>query len=153
MYTVQYVVQNALCYTGKVVIVFLTPSVIKHVLDLEAREPLHTFIYLDEAGFNLAKGRRCGRNLIGQRATIDVPGQRGGNITMCAAISENGVLTHIPRLGPYNTHLLTFLDTLYSDIIPENERGLPGDHLSVYVVVLDNVRFHHSVVVRQWLST
>lgn len=119
MHTVQYVVQNALCYTGKVVIDFLTlSSVIKHVLELEAREPLHTFIYLDEVGFNLAKGRRRGRNRIGQRATIDVPGQRGGNITMCAAISENGVLTHIPCLGPYNTqHLLTFLDTLYRDII------------------------------------
>ena len=54
------------CYTEKVVIVFLTSSsVIKHVLDLEAREPLHTFIYLDEAGFNLAKGRRRGRNRFG----------------------------------------------------------------------------------------
>ncbi len=142
------------CYTGKVVIVFLAPSsVIKRVLELEAREPLHTFIYLDEAGFNLAKGRRRGRNRIGQRATIDVPGQRGGNITMCAAISENGVLTHIPHLGPYNTqHLLTFLDTLYRDIIPENERGLTGDHLNKHVVVCDNVRFHHADVVRQWFA-
>ncbi len=149
VHTVQYVVQNALCYTGIVVIVFLaTSSVIKRVLELEAREPLHTFIYLDEAGFNLA-----GRNRIGQRATIDVPGQRGGNITMCAAISENGVLTHKPRLGPYNTqHLLTFLDTLYRDIIPENERGLTGDHLNKHVVVCDNVRFHHSDVVRQWFA-
>ncbi|XP_047454139.1 uncharacterized protein LOC125016018 [Mugil cephalus] len=43
-------------------------------------------------------------------------------ILLCAAISENSVLTHIPRLGPYNTqHLLGFLNTLYRDIIPENE--------------------------------
>lgn len=126
---------------------------VQRVLELEAREPLHTFIYLDEAGFNLAKGRRRGRNRIGRRATIDVPGQRGGNITMCAAISENGILTHIPHLGPYNTqHLLTFLDTLYRDIIPENERGLTGDHLNKHVVVCDNVRFHHSDVVRQWFA-
>ncbi|KAK0132438.1 hypothetical protein N1851_032666 [Merluccius polli] len=39
-----------------------------------------TTIYIDEAGFNLAKGRRHGRNRIGQRAMIDVPGQRGGNV-------------------------------------------------------------------------
>ncbi len=72
---------------------------------------------------------------------------------MCTAISENGVLTHIPRLGPYNTqHLLTFLDTLYRDVIPENERGLTGDHLNKHVVVWDNVRFHHSDVVRQWFA-
>jgi len=33
------------CYTGKVVIVFLAPSsVIKPVLELEAREPLHIHI-------------------------------------------------------------------------------------------------------------
>ena len=62
-HTVQYVFQNALCYTGKVVT----------------------------------------RNRIGQRATTDVPGQHGGNVTMCAAILDNGVLTHIPLLGPYNT--------------------------------------------------
>ena len=42
---------------------------------------------------------------------------------MGAAISENGVLTHIPLIGPYNTErLVTFLDTLYRDLIPEPER-------------------------------
>jgi len=41
-------------------------SVIKHVLELEAREQLHTFIYIDEAGLNLANGRRRGRNHIGK---------------------------------------------------------------------------------------
>ncbi|KAK0149398.1 hypothetical protein N1851_009878 [Merluccius polli] len=114
------------------------------------KETHHQYV---QAGFNLAKGRRRGRNRIGQRATIDVPGQRGGNVTMCAAISENGVLTHIPLLGPYNTqHLLTFLDTLYRTIVPENERGLTGDHLSKYVVVWD-VSFHHSHLVRVVCST
>lgn len=72
---------------------------------------------------------------------------------MCAAISENGVLTHIPVIGPYNTdHLLAFLDTLYRDIIPKNERGLPGDDLNKYVVVWDNVRFHLSHQIRQWFT-
>nr|XP_023660031.1 uncharacterized protein LOC111839927 [Paramormyrops kingsleyae] len=107
---------------------------VQRILELEARELLHTLIYVDEAGFNLAKGRRRGRNRIGQRATTDVPGRRGGNVTMCAAMSDNGILTHIPLLGPYNTqHLLTFLDTLYRDIVPENERG--GGQLNKYVVV------------------
>lgn len=43
---------------------------------------------------NLSKTRRRGRNAVGQR---------GGNITMCAAISQNGVLHHHATLGPYNT--------------------------------------------------
>ncbi len=47
----------------------------------------HEFIFIDEAGFDLSKTRRRGRNVIGQRAIVHVPGQRGGNITLCAAIS------------------------------------------------------------------
>ena len=81
-------------------------------MELEASEPPHNFIYMDEADSNLTKRRRRGRNIIGHRATVDVPGQWVGNITMGAAISENGVLTHIPIIGPYNTeHLVTFVDT------------------------------------------
>ncbi len=89
-------------------------------MELEASEPLHSFIYMDEAGFNLTKRRRRGRNII----------------TMGAAISEIGVLTHIPIIGPYNTErLVTFLDTLFRDLIPELERGQIGDDLPKYGIV------------------
>lgn len=51
--------------------------------------------------------------MIGQRAIVEVPGQRGGNVTICAAISNHGVLHHHVTLGPYNTqHLLTFIANL-----------------------------------------
>ncbi|KAF0041571.1 hypothetical protein F2P81_005103 [Scophthalmus maximus] len=103
---------------------------VHRIMALEGNETPHILLFVYEAGFILAKGRRHGRNIIGHRATVDVPGQRGGNITMCAAISENGVATHIPSLGPNNTQkLLIFLDRLHSDLIPENERGLVGPHL------------------------
>lgn len=46
--TVQYVVRNALLYTGN--ICFSLFSGVKHALELEAREPLHTFIHTDEGG-------------------------------------------------------------------------------------------------------
>ncbi len=105
-------------------------------MELEASEPPHSFNHMDEAGFNLTKRRRRGQNIIGHRATVDVPGQRGRNITMGAAISENGVLTHIPIIGPYNTErLVTFLDTLYRDLIPELETGQIGDDLPKYGIV------------------
>ncbi len=82
-------------------------------MELDADDDHHKFIYLDEAGFNLAKTRRRGWNFIGQRETIQVPGQRGANITMCAAISEDGVVGRRPHIGPYNAALLvTFLDEL-----------------------------------------
>jgi hypothetical protein len=72
-------------------------------MQLEGHEITHFLVFVEEAGFNLAKGRRRGRNLIGHRTTIGTPGRRGGNITMCAAISENAVSTHIPHIGPYKT--------------------------------------------------
>ena len=93
-------------------------------------------------------GRRRGRG-----ARVDVPGQRGGNITMCTAISENGVVTHIPSLGPYNTQkLLVFLDRLHSDLIPLHEGGLVGPHLPTFVIVWDNVSFHRGPLIRAWFT-
>ena len=84
-------------------------------------------------------------------ATVDVPGQRRGNITICAGISENGVVTHISSLGPYYTQkLLVFLDRLHSDLIPLHERGLVGPHLPTFVIVWDNVSFHRGLLIRAW---
>lgn len=87
----------------------LRSEYIQRVMELDAAVNHHKYIFVYEAGFNLAKTRRRGRNLIGQRATIQVPGQRGGNISMCAAISEDGVVGCRPVLGSYNTeHLIVF---------------------------------------------
>lgn len=59
--------------------------------------------------------------MIGQQAIVEVPGQRGGNVTICAAISNYGVLHHHNTLGPYNTqHLLRFLANL-RDILFEQQ--------------------------------
>nr|XP_023660024.1 uncharacterized protein LOC111839919 [Paramormyrops kingsleyae] len=126
---------------------------VQRIMELEVHETTHILVFVDEAGFNLSKGRRRGRNLIGHRATINTPGQRGANITMCAAISENGVSTHIPHIGPYNTQLLlAFLNALYRDLIPEQERGVVRPHLPNYVVVWDNVSFHRTNSVRDWFA-
>ena len=109
--------------------------------------------YVDEAGFNLAKRRRRGRNVIGKRATVTVPGQRGANITLCAAISNNGALLNKCEIGPYNTdRLLLFLEDLHQRLVPEVERGHVGDHLSTYVITWDNVAFHHSRAVTAWFD-
>ena len=65
-------------------------------MELDTDENHHKFIFLDEAGFDMAKTRRRGRNFIGLWATIQVPGQREANITMCAVISEDGVVGRSP---------------------------------------------------------
>ena len=78
---------------------------------MDAEEIPHEFIYIDEAGFNLTKARRRGRKIIGHRAKINVPGPLGGNITLSAGITQNGVLLCHANMEPYNTpHILTFLD-------------------------------------------
>ncbi len=108
---------------------------------MDAHAIPHELIFIDEAGFNLAKTRRRGRNVIGHRAIIDVPGQHGGNITMCAAISSmHGVLHRHANLGPYNTgHILTFLDRLHNILIPP-ERMNDADHQRNRYVVQPQIR-------------
>ncbi len=124
----------------------------QRVMELEANQVPLEMIYVDEAGFNLAKRRRRGRNIIGKRATVTVPGQRGANITMCAAISINGALLNKCVIGPYNTDcLLLFLEDLHERLVPEVERGQMGD-LSIYVITWDNVAFHHSRAVTAWFD-
>ncbi|XP_041118603.1 uncharacterized protein LOC121322555 [Polyodon spathula] len=122
---------------------------VQRVLELDAAAIQHVYIYIDEAGFNLAKRRGRGRNIIGHRAIVNVPGQRGGNITMCTAVSQQGVLHHHANLGPYNTALLiTFLDTLHGILIPAEQKG--GPEQPRYVVICDNVSFHRAALVRNW---
>ncbi len=112
---------------------------------MDAAEIQHEFIYVDEAGFNLAKTRR-GRNVIGHRTITNVPGQRGGNITLCAAITQNGVLHHHANLGPYNANLiLAFLHRLHEIVTALNQ----VDQMR-YIVVWDNVSFHWAALVQNW---
>ncbi|KAL0154153.1 hypothetical protein M9458_050612 [Cirrhinus mrigala] len=116
----------------------------QRVMELDADENHHKFLFLDEAGFNLAKTKRRGWNLIGQRATVEVPGQRGANITMCAAISEDGVVGRRPCVGSYNAALIiAFLDEL---------NQVCRDDGVTYVIVWDNVQFHHSRMVQAWFQ-
>ncbi len=120
---------------------------LQKILDMDGAAQPHEFIYIDEAGFNLSKTRRRARNIIGQRAIVYVPGQRGGNITMCAAIFLRGLLHHHAKLGPYNTrHILTFLDALH-DAVVQDRSEQPR-----FVVVWDNVSFHRAALVRDWFT-
>lgn len=96
--------------------------------------------------------------MIGQRAIVEVPGQRGGNVTICAAISNHGVLHHHVTLGPYNTqHLLTFIanlrDILFEQQVQEQQgQELNENPIPTYVIVWDNVSFHRAAQVREWFN-
>ncbi|XP_030266443.1 uncharacterized protein LOC115577677 [Sparus aurata] len=125
----------------------LRHAYVERVLQTDAEEIPHEFIYIDEAGFNLTKSRRRGRNITGHRAIINVPGQRGGNITLCAAITQNGVLLRHASMGPYNTaHILTFLDQLHNILTVNQIQQMQ------YIVIWDKVSFHRSAQVHNWFQ-
>ncbi|XP_039890851.1 uncharacterized protein LOC120735527 [Simochromis diagramma] len=126
---------------------------VQRVMEIEGRQTHHIFIFVDEAGFNLAKARRRGRNVIGKSATVNVPGQRGANITMCAATSTDGPLLHRPLIGPYNTErLLAFLHDLYGRVVLGEERDAERRNQPTFITVWDNVAFHHSRAVTEWFA-
>ncbi|KAK0142201.1 hypothetical protein N1851_020138 [Merluccius polli] len=88
---------------------------VQRIFELDAMDDL--------AGFNLTKRRKRGRNIIGHRAIIQVKG--GGNVTLCAAISNRGVLHRHVKVGPNNmAQLLQFLDQLHNNIL--QQEGEPG---------------------------
>ncbi|XP_061591431.1 uncharacterized protein LOC133456827 [Cololabis saira] len=106
---------------------------------------------MDEAGFNLVKRRRRARNIIGQRAIVEVPGQRGGNNTMGAAMNHHGIVHRHAHLGAYNTDLLlAFLDGLHNLLVPPDH--VYDQQRVHFVVIWDNVSFHRAARVQEWFQ-
>lgn len=134
-------------------LLYCVSCVLQRIFEIEGWPVPHEIIFVDEAGFNLTKRRRRGRNIIGHRAIVNVPGQRGGNVTMCAAISQRGVLHRHAILGPYNTMLLlAFLDGLREHMFQLDHREPAQPDHPHYVVVWDNVSFHRAALVRDWFT-
>ncbi|XP_063323673.1 uncharacterized protein LOC134621165 [Pelmatolapia mariae] len=46
---------------------------VQRIFEIEGRPVPHEIIFVDEAGFNLTKRRKRGRNIIGHRAIVNVP--------------------------------------------------------------------------------
>lgn len=91
-------------------VVLETLTFSQRIFRLDSMARPHECNFLDEAGFNLMKRRQGGRNIIGQRAIIEVPGQCGENITLCAAMSSEGLVHRHAVLSSFNAQrLLTFV--------------------------------------------
>ncbi|CAG8837315.1 21791_t:CDS:2, partial [Racocetra persica] len=75
-------------------------------------------VYIDETGFNLHLSKSRGHAHRGQPAIRKVESNRGKNISVIAAINENGVLYHKSILGSVNSEIYaTFIYELIN-IIP-----------------------------------
>jgi hypothetical protein len=106
----------------------------------EAPSDHRDIIWVDECGFNLHLRRKYGRAKRGERASIAVANNRGHNVSVCAGMSQEGLLHEHLRPGAYNAeHFCTFIEELFETIW--------GSGRSCCWIILDNARFHHSAIV------
>jgi transposase len=99
-------------------------------------------IWVDETGFNLHIRRKFGRAQKGHRASIQVPTQRGKNISIAAAMSYNGLLTISINFCALDVHKFgQFVESL-CELLRKSER-------TYCWIILDNARFHHCANVAQ----
>lgn len=81
----------------------------KNVDETEVRQTAHTFIFVDEAGIQPGKHMPHGKKCDWTESSHRCPGQRGANITMRAALSNDGLILHKQLIAPYNRGAHLFL--------------------------------------------
>jgi transposase len=109
-------------------------------------EPQDAMVFCDEAGFNLHTRCLFGRSKRGTPATLEVPANRGRNVSLCAAIGVGGVLHYAIQVGAFNTQLyVEFLRDLLA-VLDQDARQRS------FLLVMDNVRFHHSAAVQDLVA-
>lgn len=97
---------------------------------------LNDAVYIDEAGFNLHLSRRRGRAAAGERAVQYMPKRAGKNMTLIVACSPtDGVLAAGCHIGGTKAGL--FAQRLQEVVLPAIESRSR-------LLIMDNVRFHHS---------
>ncbi|KII74695.1 hypothetical protein RF11_11393 [Thelohanellus kitauei] len=96
-------------------------------------------VYIDETGFNLHIRRRYGRSQRGERAHIVVSNSRGRNISVCAAMNISGLVN-------YRSIVASFNKNEFCQFLRECFQKLSN---TPKIFVMDNVRFHHSIEVRE----
>ena len=94
-------------------------------------------IYIDETGFNLYTKRAYGRAPIGERVNRVVSGQRGGNVTVITAISDQvGVLY-------YEVHLGSVKAETFNEFMASMEAIIEDEDV---VILMDNAPCHRGIL-------
>ena len=103
----------------------------------------NNLLYLDETGFNLHTSRKFGYSPKNIPAFTLVPANRGRNISLLAIISSQKIIHQKIVAGSFNT-------TLFLEFLQE------CSDLQIFTsskkVIMDNVKFHKSSAVQNWLS-
>jgi hypothetical protein len=94
---------------------------------------MNTFVYIDEAGFNLHITRKYGRAPRGRRAYQRVPYNRDPNMSLVIAVDKTGILAYHFKRGAYNQD--SYTEFLKDNLFPQ----LGGRRR---ILLMDNARFH-----------
>ena len=110
-----------------------------------AAMPEANIIFIDEVGFSVSMRSGYGRALVGRPAVQRVPYLRSRNISICCAINKHEIVAYSSQPFPFNTDsFVTFLEELFDRLAQKN--------ITTGVLVMDNVRFHHSVRVKELIE-
>ena len=104
--------------------------------------PLEQLVFVDEMGVNLAMTPTMARAPIGEQAFGTVPTMYASNVSVAAAVRSDEVVAWYPHDGAVDGD--RFVTFLTDRLVPKLR---PGD-----VVVMDNIRFHKSGVVKATLK-
>ena len=104
------------------------------VLDVEEED----FVFIDEAGVNLALIRLYARAVRGERARGTKPQKRGKNVSMIGAVALRGILASVNVYGSNDG--VTFEAFVVNKLVPRLWKGA--------CVVLDNSTIHKGDEVR-----
>ena len=104
---------------------------------IEEGNPNTDLIFVDEVGVNVWTKRQYGRSQTGQRCFQVVGRLRGQNITVCTAISTEGLVHYKTKVGGFNR-------SDYNDFLGELSQLLLSQDKQ-FSVIMDNVSFHHNI--------
>lgn len=97
------------------------------------------FVFIDEAGVNLALVRLYARALKGKRARGAKPQKRGKNVSMIGAVALKGIIASVNIYGASNR--ITFEAFVVNKLVPQLWQGA--------CVVLDNSTIHKGNEIRK----
>jgi transposase len=128
-------------------------------------EDFRMAIWIDECGWNLSKRRNRGRAILGQRAYVVLPGNRGANITLFAAVSaSNGLMNHQTWLGGTKTDtFIAALQRMFEALKMQDLANYsathggvaPADPSAAHVrrlIIMDNCPIHKPQAVRKCIE-
>ena len=100
-------------------------------------------VFIDETGLNLAMTRLYGRCEGGGRVYDDRPGNKGKNITLIGAISDEGLIATMTFAGALNT--ASFLVFIEKILLPQLWVGA--------IVAMDNLPVHYAEIAKTLIES